>query len=150
MFDRIPMIITTLAAITIAGCATGRAPANYEANLDPEDRASGSRATVLTGEQLRDEHGSLLDTMSRRISNLQVDNRFACPAISLRGHQNTVPGISDPLVYIDGGRALDTCILGSLNAAEVERVEIYPMGFTTRPGYAVNAHGLILVFMRDR
>jgi len=30
---------------------------------------------------------------------------------------------------------------------DVESVEIYPMGFTTRPGYASHAHGLILVFL---
>jgi hypothetical protein len=28
-------------------------------------------------------------------------------------------------------------------------VEIYPMGYTTRPGYATHAHGLILLFTRS-
>jgi hypothetical protein len=62
---------------------------------------------------------------------------------------NSVPGITDPLVYLDGTRTRDTCILEQLRATDVERVEIYPMGVTTRPGYSTHPHGLILVFMRE-
>ncbi len=50
---------------------------------------------------------------------------------------------------MDGTRALDTCILGMLRAGDVRRVEIYPMGVTTRPGYSPHSHGLILVFLRE-
>jgi len=53
----------------------------------------------------------------------------------------------DPIGVRGWRHATDTCILESLRAQDVESVEIYPMGFTTRPGYASHAHGLILVFL---
>ena len=34
-------------------------------------------------------------------------------------------------------------------AGDVESVEVYSMGFTSRPGYSPHANGLILVFMRQ-
>ena len=61
----------------------------------------------------------------------------------------TFQGVVNPHVYVDGTRATDTCVLESLRTVDVERVEVYPQGFTTRPGYGTHAHGLILVFMRS-
>jgi len=49
---------------------------------------------------------------------------------------------------VDGARATDTCVLESLRATDIGRVEVYPQGFTSRPGYRTHAEGLILVFMR--
>jgi hypothetical protein len=150
MSFRVHLALTTLALVALTGCGRGMAPASIQSDPDPQDRASGARATVLTSAQLKDESGSLLETMSRRLFNIRVDNRFSCPAISLRGSQNTVPGVTEPTVYVDGTRTVDTCILNLLNATDVARVEIYPMGFTSRPGYTTNSHGLILVFTRNR
>ena len=104
--------------------------------------------TVLGEAELANEHGTLLDAMVRNVPSIQVGDLGRCPALSLRG-PNTMPGIADPKVYVDGARAVDTCILTMLYPGDVERVEVYPMGVTTRPGYAPHAHGLILVFMRD-
>ena len=53
-----------------------------------------------------------------------------------------------PSVYVDGTHVGDTCILEALDAREVDRVEVYPMGVTNRPGYPGNNAGLILVFLR--
>jgi hypothetical protein len=149
MSYRVAPILAACAALAIAGCV-GRAPVGNISELDSNDRVTGTHATVITGADLRNESGSLLETMSRRLVSFRVDNSFRCPAITLRGNSNTVPGLTDPLVYVDGTRTLDTCILSMLTAADVARVEIYPMGFTDRPGYMAHSHGLILVFMRDR
>ena len=57
-------------------------------------------------------------------------------------------GAIKPHVYVDGTLSADTCILESLRTNDVRSVEVYPQGFTKRPGYATHAHGLILIFMR--
>jgi hypothetical protein len=149
MSFRITLAVATLAILASAGCI-GKAPLQSQTDLDRNPARTGIRANVLTANQLQHENGPLLEVMTRRVSNIQVDNRFSCPAITLRGNHNTVPGITEPLVYVDGIRTVDTCILNLMSASDVDRVEIYPMGFTERAGYANNSHGLILVFTRSR
>ncbi len=106
-------------------------------------------AVVLTGSALTDGEGSLLSTMKGKIPGFQVQTGpDICPEISLRG-QASFSGFINPDVYVDGTRATDTCILETLSAKDAERVEIYPMGFTMRPGYRTHAEGLILVFLRS-
>jgi hypothetical protein len=86
--------------------------------------------------------------MRGKVPNLRIHpSSGQCPQISLRSHV-TFETVVEPHIYVDGTRATDTCILESLRGQDVDMVEIYPMGFTTRPGYATHAHGLILVFMR--
>jgi hypothetical protein len=106
-------------------------------------------AVVLTGAALHDGRGSVLDAMAGKVPNFRF-RRVAqrCPLIALRGAASTT-SITDPHVYVDGSRSTDTCILETLSTRDVERVEVYPQGYTTRPGYGRNAHGLILVFMRS-
>jgi hypothetical protein len=87
--------------------------------------------------------------MRGKVPNFRVQNHAnACPEITLRNHVS-FSGVVNPLVYVDGTLSTDTCILESLRSGDVERVEVYPLGFTTRPGYGRHAHGLILVFMRS-
>jgi hypothetical protein len=107
-------------------------------------------ALVLTGPALTDGPGSVLAAMAGKVPNLRVRHpaQRQCPEITLRG-QGSIHGISNPHVYVDGTRTTDTCILETLRTYDVERVEVYPQGFTTRPGYATHAPGLILVFMRS-
>jgi hypothetical protein len=107
-------------------------------------------AVVLTGTALLDGPGSVLAAMAGKVPNLRVRHpaQQQCPEITLRG-QTSIQGISNPHVYVDGTRTTDTCILETLRTNDVERVEVYPQGFTTRPGYATHAPGLILVFMRS-
>lgn len=106
-------------------------------------------AVVLTGAALSDGRGSILDAMAGKVPNFRF-RRVAhqCPHIALRGVASAA-AISGPQVYVDGSRSTDTCILDTLSTRDVERVEVYPQGYTMRPGYARNAHGLILVFMRS-
>jgi hypothetical protein len=87
--------------------------------------------------------------MSGKVPNFRVRRSTGeCPEISLRNHVSSPTPVNPP-VYVDGTRTTDTCILESLRTADVERVEVYPQGFTTRPGYRTHAYGLILVFMRS-
>lgn len=149
MFNRFLATLSTLALAAATGCVSS-APIANRSNLDDPQAGSGSRSSVLTSEQLQGEHGTILDAMSRKLFNFRVDKRYSCPAISLRGSPNTVPGLTEPLVFVDGTRTVDTCILNLMSASDVARVEVYPMGFTHRPGYATSPHGLILIFTRGR
>ena len=106
-------------------------------------------ATIISGVTLERETGSVIDALVGRVPNFRVQKvAGSCPQISLRTHVS-FQSVTDPHVYVDGTRIADTCVLESLRAQNVELVEIYPMGFTKRPGYATHAHGLILVFLRS-
>lgn len=142
-------IRTTIPLVTLAvlaGCA-GATPIGYNATTPS---AAPVNAYVLDREHLGGREGALLDAMIGRVPGFRVASAASCPAVTLRGRVNTAPGITDPLVYVDGARALDACVLEMLRARDVERVEVYPMGVTTRSGYQGNANGLILVFTRQR
>lgn len=105
-----------------------------------------SSSVVLNGDELRAGE-SLLMSMVGRMANLEVlrSNR-ACPEIHLRGRQSIL-NAGTPAVYIDGARAVNTCVLDEIAPIDVRRVEVYPMG--AHSGYASDRSGLILVFMRD-
>jgi len=107
-------------------------------------------AVVLTGSALEDVRGSLLDNLRGEIPSFRLRRGGGdCPSISLRGYAGG-QSLIQPDVYVDGTHATDTCILTTLRSEDVQRVEVYPMGFTTRPGYGMHAAGLILVFMASR
>lgn len=104
---------------------------------------------ILTGSALTDGSGTVLAAMSGKVPNFRVRRRGGrCPEITLRSSVSYTADVN-PDVYVDGTRTTDTCILETIRASDVERVEVYPQGFTTRPGYATQASGLILVFMRS-
>jgi hypothetical protein len=104
---------------------------------------------IITGLDLQDGQGDVLNAMIGKVPNFRVlrPTRQPCPQITLR-NAVSYQTLVNPHVYVDGTRSQDTCILESLRTHDVERVEVYPAGFTTRPGYGRHAHGLILVFMR--
>ena len=105
--------------------------------------------TVLTGAALQDGLGSVLAAMAGKVPNFRTQRQSGgCPLLSLRGRAS-FRSIANPHVYVDGTRATNTCILESLRTIDVTRVEVYPQGFTTRPGYGTHSYGLILVFMRS-
>ncbi len=93
---------------------------------------------------------SVLDAMRNRLPAFKIrDDPSGCPEIELRGRDSiAADASSSPLVYVDGTRTSDTCPLLTLPAASVRRVEIYPLGYTPRPGYAGSGHGLILIFLK--
>jgi len=148
---RIAVFLLPAAAWVLTGCASASGP-NFAGGREAEEPPSVSfdkGAVILTGAALTDGPGSLLATMSGKIPNFHV-HRIAgdCPQITLRNVGN-LSGVVSPHVYVDGTRATDTCVLESLRSNDVERVEVYPQGFTTRPGYGRHGPGLILVFMRS-
>lgn len=138
----------------LLGCADfipfhHRTPVSADKGSVAEDGVFIHRGgVVLTGSALSDGDGSLLSTMKGKIPSFRVQQGMAvCPEISLRG-QASFSGFINPDVYIDGTRTNDTCVLQTLATKDVERVEVYPMGFTMRPGYRTHAQGLILIFLR--
>lgn len=140
-----PFALLTL--LLVAACGT--VPAwERGASADGGVR-SVNGATVIDGVDLEDGYGSILSAMQGKVPNFRIQRHSGqCPELSLR-NDVTFRAVVNPHVYVDGARATDTCILESLRTEDVQRVEVYPMGFTTRPGYGTHAHGLILVFMRS-
>lgn len=136
-----------LALVLAAACGT--VPAwDRGPDADRGGVRSANGATVIDGVDLEDGYGSVLSAMQGKIPNFRIQRRNGqCPELSLRNDVR-FRGLVNPHVYVDGARATDTCILESLRTEDVQRVEVYPMGFTTRPGYGTHANGLILVFMR--
>lgn len=131
--------------LSATACVTGKGPA--EANQNGVTHEGG--AFVLTGMALEDGPGSVVAALSGKVPNFRLQRLSGqCPIITLR-NAVSFRNVVNPHVYVDGTRATDTCVLESLRTVDVDRVEIYPQGFTKRPGYGTHAHGLILVFMRS-
>jgi hypothetical protein len=128
-----------LAAALAAGCAS--APPVQSSTNGPEREARG--ATVIRMES-NVRSGPLLSQLVPRLRNARVVRSAGCPRLEIRGRNN-----SNASVYVDGARSMDTCVLEQIQAQDVERVEVYPMGVASRPGYRGNAGGLILVFTRS-
>ncbi len=134
-------------ALLVAACAPHRSEeqtAGFEGGVNIR-----GGATIISGVTLEEETGSVLDALVGRVPNFRIRRISGkCPQINLRTSVS-FESVTNPHVYVDGTQIGDTCVLESLRAQNVELLEIYPMGFTTRPGYATHAHGLILVFMRS-
>ena len=138
-----------LGVLVVLGCGGG-----WRATPEPEHEGIGVRsagsATIVTARELHVGQGSVLRAIMGKVPGMKVTFTVGmerCPSIALRTYQDHL-GNDRPSVYVDGTHVRDTCILETLEAREVDRVEIYPMGFTTRPGYATNNAGLILLFLR--
>jgi len=135
----------------LTACAAG-APAEFAHDRfapGPEapDPRRATSATVLAGEQIWQDGGTLLAALRSHVSGMRVESRGVCPDITLRGRKTFLTS-SNPQVYVNGVRAMDTCILEMTQAVDVERVEVYPMGVARRPGIQNHPYGLILVFLR--
>ena len=141
--------VVVLGAVAVSACG-GTWRATPEPELSGNGVANVGSATVVGAEQLRRSEGSLLRAIMGKVPNMKVSYAVGmsrCPSIAMRSFEDH-RGMDRPSVYVDGTHVNDTCILETLDAREVDRVEIYPMGFTTRPGYGTNGAGLILVFLR--
>jgi hypothetical protein len=108
--------------------------------------AGVGNAIVIGDESFGSSSGSVLTVLKTRIRSMSVAPTDGCPHIVLRPGRSQA---AEALVYIDGQRMSDTCILDGLNLESIQRVEVYPGGVTQRPGYRTNAGGLILVFTKD-
>jgi len=137
------------AALLVAGC--GGSGALASAGAEPGDRGAlpaPVSALVLGTEQLGRMPGrSVLDVMAAELPSVRVAQTGDCPTVEMRG-PNPLPGQGEPAVYVDGQHAVNTCVLSEVSAADVARVEVYPNGWTPRPGYPGTSGGLVLVFMK--
>jgi len=133
-----------LGLLVAAGCASSGVRAERG---ERAERSEGGRF-VLEGAALEDGPGSLLGTLMGKVPGMRVRQQTdQCPHIALRTDVS-FRSVHNPYVYVDGTRATNTCVLETLRKEDVERVEVYPQGFTQRPGYGYHSGGLILVFMR--
>jgi len=137
-------------ALLVAGCATSRPFDRSTEPGAPQTTIGTSGSVVITGQALSADPGiTVLDAIRRVMPQAMITGWTAtdnCPHVELRGH-DSVSGSSDPDVYVDGTHARDTCPLVTLQAAQTGRIEVYPGGVTSRPGYPTGPHGLILIFV---
>jgi hypothetical protein len=144
-------LVQFLAVVSLVpGCAGSRP---FDRSTEPGGQPLGSTtagAVILTGAALSADPGlTVLEAIRRAMPQLHVsgysDNH--CPIVQLRG-KDSVVGSSDPDIYVDGTRTVDTCPLVTLQASGAGRIEIYPSGTTSRAGYPTSGHGLILIFLQ--
>jgi hypothetical protein len=137
-------------SVLVLGCATTRP---FDRSTDPGRKLlppTTAGSVILSGEALSADPGqTVLDAIRRAMPQLHVSGYSLnhCPIVQLRGNDSVV-GSSDPDVYVDGTRSVDTCPLVTLQATAAGRVEIYPLGVTPRAGYPSSGHGLILIFLQ--
>ncbi|MGH7608019.1 MAG: hypothetical protein ACREME_11845 [Gemmatimonadales bacterium] len=144
-----PLTIVALSLLGLlvgAGCGASRA--GGEKPVRAGVRSEGGHV-VLEGAELEEGPGSLLGTLMGKVPGMRVRQPVGqCPQITLRSDVS-FRSVHNPHVYVDGARATNTCVLETLRKEDVERVEVYPQGFTQRPGYGTHSGGLILVFLRS-
>jgi hypothetical protein len=144
----IRLVGTFLIAGATIGCGAGQyTPVSDDATLPPGNH--GANGIVLAGAALDDHGGTLLSFLFMRMSGMTVDrSTYPCPSIQLRGRKSLF-GSNSPVIYVDGVRTANSCVLEMLNTRDLTRVEVYPMGVSLRPGYEAHPNGLILVFVKD-
>lgn len=148
MGTRSAALILAVAVLSVSACGVGPHSGSTAgfSSLSGKNNAAGY---VLSGPNLREHGGSLLSFLFGRVSGMDVDySTYPCPSIQIRGRKSLV-GSSDPIVYVDGARTANSCILEDLHTRDLSRVEVYPMGVANRPGYESHPNGLILVFIRN-
>ncbi|HET7275838.1 MAG TPA: Plug domain-containing protein [Longimicrobiaceae bacterium] len=138
-----------LTPFALAGCLGSQAAqvGNGEVASPDDDRAYYGSSMVIGQDELSDRTVPLLNVLKNRVSNIRIEPSTDCPQIILRGQKRFV-GPSNAQVYVNGVRSVNTCVLRSLNTADLARVEIYPGGVTMRPGYRSHPYGLIVVFTK--
>lgn len=132
-------VICLAVLVSAAGCA----------GLGGGERGAGrqpSGVVTLDERQLANRAGTLLHVLRMDAAPMLVRETAGCPEITFRGSKR-FHGAGTPSIYVNGMRAVNTCVLEEFPAADVRRVEIYPSGVANRPGYANSADGLILVFL---
>lgn len=148
---------SALAAVTaflLVGCLAPRpaVPGSQDGSRGEDGSEDPEGALVMSREALDRYGGRLMDAMEAEFTSLRVvyePSATLCPLVSLRGSIVSTT-YSNPLVFVDGNRMTNTCVLDELDTGDVERVELYPSGRTSRPGYSNHPSGLILVFTRER
>jgi hypothetical protein len=132
------------AVLFCAGC-TALSAGNHTTSR-PESGRMGN-GIVITADQLLRSRSNLVQLLTARIANAQLIRVDGCETMQIRGRKSILSPVL-PSVYVDGQHTISSCSLAMLNPMDIERVEIYPMGVTQRPGYHSSAGGLILVFLK--
>jgi hypothetical protein len=137
------MLVPVLALVATAGCGSARPAGDGSAT----GITTEGGAVVLSGVALEESRGDLLSAMVGKVPSLRISRGDGCPQVTLR---NTVAFVTpvEPQIYVNGTPASDTCVLESLRAWDVERVEVFASGVANRPGYLNDPNGLILVFTK--
>jgi hypothetical protein len=92
---------------------------------------------------------TILYLIQTRLPNVQVRRSSSCPDLEFRGRRS-LQGATPPVIYVQGQRTSNTCVLETLSMADVERVEVYRMGRGYHSGgFAGGAGGTILIFLKD-
>ncbi len=141
---------TVLALLTVAATACASGPiSESSAGVGPLPGNNHTGGMVLSGPDLYEHNGSLLRYLYARVPGMTVDyGSPVCPKVYIRSRKSLM-GSNDPIVYVDGARTANSCVLEDLYTRDISRVEVYPMGVTNRPGYEHHPNGLILVFVRN-
>lgn len=129
------------ATLLLAGCAAQTRVAN-------SDDIRIGNAIVIEDESFEPARGNVLSILQLHVRGMTVSRADACPRILVRAGA-TRSQAAQAIVYVDGQRMSDTCILDGLDVDGVSRAEVYPSGVTQRPGYHSNTGGLILLFMKN-
>jgi len=151
MIHSLSFLTPVAVAMHVLGCATTQP---FDRSTEPGGKPlppASAGAVIITGQALSADPGrTVLDALRRAMPQLQISGwsqYTRCPFVELRG-KDSVAGSSNPDVYVDGTRTVDTCPLVTLQAMEARRIEVYPLGVTSRAGYPSSGHGLILVFLQ--
>jgi hypothetical protein len=132
-----------IAASLLAGCALIDPAEDRPASFD----RTSPHAPQVTGREHVRERGTVLSALQGRVAGMHVNRAGGCPEITLRG-RTSIMGSSNPVIYVDGTRVTNTCILEMLNSNDVDRVEVYPMGIAPGGSHRNSPTGLILIFLR--
>ena len=139
----IPRQLAFLGTLALTGCAS--------LNQIGEEGGTNSgigNAVVIEDDSFEASRGSMLTILQMHVRSMVISRENECPHIIVRGGVGRSKA-AEALVYVDGQRMSDTCVLDGLAVDAVERAEVYPSGVTNRPGYHSNTGGLILVFMKN-
>lgn len=144
-----PHLRSALAAMTLAvvGSACTRAAHHSRQPLEEGGAGrvtSGGGHMVIEREVLRMSDVPVLDVLRYRVPGMSVNPTDDCPEVTLRG-KSTFVTASNPAIYVDGERAVNTCILAMLSSFHIARVEIYPGGIPPA-GYLTDPYGVILIY----
>src|SRR5437660_12114136 len=133
------------------GCATTRP---FDRSTEPGGKPlspTTAGSVIITGDALSADPGrTVLDAVKKAMPQLHVSSwsqYSRCPNLELRG-KDSVTGSSNPDVYVDGTRSLDTCPLVTIQAMDARRIDVYSLGITSRPGYPSSGHGLTLISLQ--
>jgi len=105
-------VVVVVAAAGPLGCHRAAVPGSTV-----EARRQGD-ATIIEDDVLRHAGGSILNILPGYVAGMQVRHNSGCPEITLRGKKSLVNS-NDPVVYVDGTRSGNTCVLDSLVPSDV-------------------------------